>query len=196
MDVSVRGAVLGVAVALLVATGGCQTLLGTPTAVDAPEPTRSAAPTASPTPAAVTALPGPDCLTDAAPRPGAVDGVEPLAYPDAPTTVNRSSLVAYVAAVERTHAHDRLLARERPDDARNLTAIDVSTSVRSATPTATGFVVRLSVAAATTYENGAHGDHWMDVAYLVNETTAVRTAVENESSPVDPSAGTVLLRCR
>lgn len=170
--------------ALLLVTPGCASIAS---------PTSTGTPSATPTATPVTDLPGPDCLTDSAPRPGVVEGVEPLAYPEPPATVNRSTIGRYVAAVERAYYHNHLLAEEERDDGMNLTDVSAYAEVENVTRR-DEYVVRLSVSAATNYADGIHGDHWPSVAYRVNETTLLRGSGENGTPTV--ADGTLVLDCR
>jgi hypothetical protein len=186
------------AVALLLTTAGCLSTVpgagpdgpanGTPTTA----PTPAGTPDAIPTPTPVRSLPGPDCLTDAAPRPGPIDGVEPRTYPEPPGAVNETAVVRYVAGVEEAYFYNAVLAGERGDET-NLTRVSASNEVRNVTRTRKGYVVRLSVMGATSYESGAHGDYWRDTAYRVNGTTMLRAATGDRSPSFGDAA--VVARC-
>lgn len=188
--------------AVLVLLGGCTA----PSSPGTQSPEATSSPTASPpadsmptstgTPAPVDALPAPaDCLTDAAPRPPAVDGVEPSAYPTPPTDVTRASLVNWTQEFETAYFRNELLAEAVGDDDRNLTEVSAYAEVRNVTHTTRGYVVRFSDSGATNYASKLHGDHWMDVAYVLNETQVVRVPLDDRGDPVRARQGTVVVRC-
>lgn len=202
-----NGACSAVALGILLLLGGCvgstsprtsaANMSLTPTTAPAP----GATPTTTATPAPVTSLPSlSDCLTDAVPRPGSVDGVEPSDYPDPPADVTRGSLVNWTQAFETAYFRNVLLADEvgedDGDDDHNLTEASAYAEVRSVNQTANGYVIRLSDSGARTYASGFLSERWMDVGYVINETHVVRVPLTDRENPVRASAGTVVINCR
>jgi len=164
-------------------------------------PTLDPTPTPATTPVPVTSLPSPsECLTDVAPRPDSVDGVDPSAYPDQPTDVTRAGLVDWTQAFETAYFRNVLLADETGeddgDDEHNLTEASASAEVRGVNQTTNGYVIRLSDFGARTYASGFLSERWMDVGYVLNETHVVRVPLTDREDPVQASDGTAIVNCQ
>jgi hypothetical protein len=152
-------------------------------------------PTVTATPAPLASLPSPArCLTDAVPRPEAVDGVEPSAYPEPPAEPTREAVVRWVRAFEIAYFRNAMLV-DAAGDEENLTRVSASAEVRAVNRTPEGYAVRLSGFGATNYASGIHGDHWADVGYVVTETRLVRVPLEDRTDPVRAGAGTAVVGC-
>jgi len=178
--------------------GGCVGPSSPATPADG-SPTSTATPSSTPatTPTTVASIPSPsECLTDATPRPESVDGVEPSAYPEPPTDVTRDSLVGWTQAFETAYFRNTMVAEEPGDDNQNLTEASAFAEARAVNHTAQGYILRFSNSGATNYASGAHGDVWMDVGYVVNETHVVRVPLTDREDPVRASAGTVVVSCQ
>lgn len=193
-----RGAVLVVLVATLSAAGcvGAPTP-GTPVpdSPTTPVPTETTTPTSTPAP--LRSLPSPArCLTDAAPRPERVDGVEPSAYPEPPADSNREAVVGWIQSFETAYFRNQMLADASGDDDTTLARVSAYAEVRAVNRTSEGYTVRFSDSGATNFESGIHGDYWSDVGYVVTETYLVRVPLENREDAIRASAGTVVVDCR
>lgn len=187
-------------------TGGSQTspqevsaspeLTPTPSAETTQTRLRMSTTTSIVTPVPVTSLPSPtQCLTDAAPQPDRVDGVNPSPYPEPPADLTRTSLVNWTQSFETAYFRNELLAEEAGDNAYNLTEVSAYAEVRAVNHTTNGYVLRFSDSGARNYASGLHGDRWMDVGYVVNSTHVVRVPLDNQDDPVRASAGTVVVNC-
>lgn len=179
-------------------TASPTTTAPTATATDTPTPTATPTPpeTATDTPAGISSIPGPvDCLTDAVPQPAAVDGVEPRPYPEPPTTVTEDSLVGWAQSFEIAYFHNDMLAGEDPEDDYNLTEVSAYAEVRAVNLTPSRYGVRFSNSGATTYASGLHGDLWMDVGYIINDSHVVRVPLDYREQPIRATNGTVVLVC-
>ena len=181
-------ALVAVAVTLLLA--GCVGAPGQGTT--APESAATAGETHPP----LEELPSPAaCLTDAAPHPEPVDGVEPSAYPEPPTNASRAAVVGWVRSFETAYFRNGVLADADHDD-MNLTSVSASAEVRGVNRTRAGYVLRFSDFGASNYASGIHGDHWADVGYVVTETRLVRVPLDDRSDAVRASDGTPVVDCR
>ena len=148
------------------------------------------------TPAPLQSLPSPArCLTDAAPRPEPVDGVEASTYPEPPANTIRAAVVGWVRSFEIAYFRNLILAGAGDDDT-NLTSVSASAEVRGAIRTADGYTVRLSDFGASNYASGIHGDHWSDVGYVVTETHLMRVPLSDGSDDIEAGAGTPVVDCR
>lgn len=188
-----------VALAAMVLLGGClgPTSFSPSRADTTSTPTPTATSTATATPLPVSSLPDPtQCLTDAVPRPDAVDSVQPSPYPEPPAVLTRSSLANWTQAFETAYFRNGLLAEEPSDDDHNLTEVSAYAELRSVNHTPRGYILRFSDSGARNYASGLHGDRWMDVGYLINTTHVVRVPLEARDGPVRASEGTVVVHCQ
>jgi hypothetical protein len=193
------GTVPALALATVLLVAGCAGAPGSGTPMP-DNPSVAAAttvsPTATPTPAPLGSLPAPSrCLTDAAPRPDAVDGVEPSAYPEPPETLTREGVVGWLQSFEIAYYRNAILADEPGDEELNLTRVSAYAEVRSVNHTAAGYTVRFGDSGATNFESDVHGDYGMDVGYVVNETHLIRIPLDDRDSPIRANAGTVVVGC-
>lgn len=171
----------------------------TSTVVSSREPTPATALTPTPTitPARVKSRPSPPaCLTDATPRPDSVDGVTPSTHPGPPGNVTRDSVVNWTRAFETAYFRNGMVADESSDDDVDLTEVSAYAEVRDVNHTARGYVLRFVDSGATNYASGLHGDRWMDVGYVINDTHVVRVPLDDHDGPVRASEGTVVVGCR
>lgn len=195
-----RGAFTALAAVLLLAgcAGGPNAGMPAPTESPTAESTTETAEstTATLTPTTLQSLPSPSrCLTDAAPQPDSVDGVDPATYPEPPENVTDDRVVRWVQSFETAYYRNTMLASQDPDDDMNLTRVSAYAEVRAVNRTADGYTIRFSNSGATNFESGIHGDYWSDVGYVVTETRLVRVPLENRDDPVRASAGTVVVGC-
>jgi hypothetical protein len=196
-----REVLVGVALTAVVLLAGCTGASGPGSPVPTEPTTATRTPTAEPTtatraPTPLDSLPAPSrCLTDGAPQPEPVDGVEPSTYPEPPTDTSRAAVVGWVRSFETAYFRNEILASVGDDD-MNLTGVSASAEVRAVNRTADGYTVRLSDFGASNYASGIHGDHWSDVGYVVTETHLVRVPLGDSDDPVRASAGTPVVDCR
>ncbi|MFB6134037.1 MAG: hypothetical protein ABEJ55_03530 [Halanaeroarchaeum sp.] len=134
------------------------------------------------------------CSIGALPHPNRTDGLDLSAYPSPPATVTRAAVVNYTLDFEEAYFRNRIIA-ENADDDMNLTHVSTHASPENVSRYRDGYAVVLAVSAGTKYASGVHGDRWPTVGYFVNDTVLVRSTVDGVQSRVDPSSGTVLLRC-
>ncbi|MFC6977061.1 hypothetical protein ACFQL1_23830 [Halomicroarcula sp. GCM10025709] len=154
-------------------------------------------PTPTATPAPVESLPAPAaCGTAAVPRPDRVDEVAPSTYPAPPDTVTRSSVVNWTRAFETAFFRNELIAGAAGDDEQTLTKVTASVEIRRVNHTMRGYLLRLSDFGATHYASGIHGDHWLDVGYVVTETRVVRVPLDDRDERIRATDGTVVVGCQ
>ncbi|MFB6300246.1 MAG: hypothetical protein ABEH65_08310 [Halobacteriales archaeon] len=173
------------------------TATATPTAAAPPTRTSTATATTTASPDGIPSIPSSsDCLTDAVPQPSAVDGVKPSPYPDPPANVTRERVVGWAQRFEIAYFRNGLLAEESPDDEYNLTEVSAYAEVRAVEQRPSEYVIRFSNSGATNYASGLHGDRWMDVGYLINETHVIRIPLTDRDQPIRATNGTVVIHCR
>lgn len=195
-------AFLALLLAVTAVLGGCAGApdAGTPvpnesTTPATPTSSTPTTPTATATP--LTSLPDAErCLTDAVPRPDRVDGVEPSTYPTPPTNTSQDRVVRWVREFETAYFRNEIISDASGFDDRNLTSVTASAEVYGVTRTDEGYVLRLGDFGASNYASGIHGDHWVDVGYVVNETHLVRVPLDDREDPVRPSEGMAVVACR
>jgi hypothetical protein len=142
--------------------------------------------------AAVETVPGANCTTDAVAEYDAdlrVGNQTALPYPDAPATINESTVVAFAARFETALTTNAFL-REHADSDAEFHSVDVETTITDTERRSVGYRVALRTGVHYSTDAGI-GTNERTAEYFGNETTVVRTYEDG----VDPRNGTVLARC-
>ncbi|MFC7076111.1 hypothetical protein [Haloarcula halophila] len=110
--------------------------------------------------------------------------------------MTRSSVVTWTQSFETAYVRNELVAGAAGDNEQTLTEVSASAEVRGVNHTARGYLLRVSDFGATHYASGIHGDHWMDISYVVNQTRVVRVPLDARDDPIRVADGTVVVGCQ
>ncbi|WP_135365303.1 hypothetical protein [Halosimplex halophilum] len=137
-------------------------------------------------------VPGANCTTDAV---AAYDADLRLGnrtaqpYPDAPSTVNESTVAAFAARFETAHTTNEFL-HEHADSGAEFHSVDVETTITDTERRSDGYRIALRTGVHYSTDAGI-GTNERTAEYYVNETAILRSYDDD----ADPRNGTVLARC-